>query len=56
LKDLNVISRRFDEIDELWRGFYNTHLRNAGERAEELDRAYRKLREEFDRISRMSKQ
>jgi len=55
-KDLNVISQRFDEIDELWRVFYNTHLRNAGERAEELDRAYRKLREEFDRISRMSKE
>jgi len=55
-KDLSVISQRFNEIDELWRVFYNTHLRNAGERAEELDRAYRKLREEFDRISRMSKE
>jgi len=55
-KDLNIISQRFSEIDELWRVFYNTHLRNAGERAEELDRAYRKLRDEFDRISRMSKE
>ena len=55
-KDLNVISQRFNEIDELWRVFYNTHLRNAGDRAEELDIAYRKLREEFDRISRMSKE
>ena len=53
--DLNVISQRFSEIDELWRVFYNTHLRNAGERAEELDIAYKKLREEFDRISKMSK-
>ena len=53
--DLNIISQRFDEIDELWRVFYNMHLRNAGERAEELDRAYKKLREEFDRISRMSR-
>ncbi|PIU56342.1 MAG: hypothetical protein COS87_02460, partial [Chloroflexi bacterium CG07_land_8_20_14_0_80_45_17] len=34
-KDLNVISQRFNEIDELWRVFYNTHLRNAGDRAEE---------------------
>jgi len=53
-KDLNIICQRFNEIDELWRVFYNTHLRNAGDRAEELDRAYRKLRDEFDRISRMS--
>lgn len=54
--DLNIISHRFGEIDELWRVFYSTHLRNAGEKAEELDRAYKKLRDEFDRISRMSKE
>jgi DNA recombination protein RmuC len=54
--DLNVISQRFSDIDGLWRVFYSTHLRNAGERAEELDIAYKKLREEFDRISRMSKE
>lgn len=55
-RSLNVISQRFNGIDELWRVFYNTHLRNAGERAEELDRAYKKLRDEFDRVSKMSKQ
>lgn len=55
-RSLNVISQRFNEIDELWRVFYSTHLRNAGERAEELDRAYKKLRDEFDRVSRMSKE
>jgi len=55
-KDLTIISQRFNEIDELWRVFYSTHLRNAGERAEELDIAYRKLRDEFDRISKMSKE
>jgi DNA recombination protein RmuC len=55
-KDLNIISQRFNEVDELWRVFYNTHLRNAGERAEELDMAYKKLRDEFDRILRMSKE
>ena len=53
--DLNAISQRFSDIDELWRVLYSTHLRNAEERAEELDRAYKKLRDEFDRISRMSK-
>ncbi|MDH5363823.1 MAG: DNA recombination protein RmuC [Dehalococcoidia bacterium] len=55
-KDLNIISQRFYEIDELWRVFYSTHLRNAGDRGEELDIAYKKLREEFDRISKMSKE
>jgi len=54
--DLNAISQRFSEIDGLWRVFYSTHLRNAGDRAEELDKAYKKLRDEFDRISRMSKE
>jgi len=54
--DLTIISQRFNEIDELWRVFYNTHLRNAEERAEELDIAYKKLRDEFDRISKMSKE
>jgi len=54
--DLNIISRGFDDIDGLWRVFYSTHLRNAGEKAGELDRAYKKLRDEFDRISRMSKE
>ena len=54
--DLNIISQRFNEIDGLWRVFYNTHLRNAEGKAEELDIAYKKLRDEFDRISRMSKE
>jgi DNA recombination protein RmuC len=54
--DLNMIAQRFSQIDALWRVFYDTHLRNAGERAEELDREYKKLRDEFDRISRMSKE
>lgn len=54
--DLNIISQRFSDIDGLWRVFYNTHLRNAAGKAEELDIAYKKLRDEFDRISRMSQE
>ncbi|MEW5802104.1 MAG: DNA recombination protein RmuC [bacterium] len=53
-ENLWKISRGFREIDEKWRVFYETHLRNAGRKAEELDAAYQKLREEFDRISRLS--
>ena len=51
---LLVLSRSFEEIDEKWQTFYNTHLRQLEGKAEELDRAYRKLRSEFDRISKMS--
>jgi len=54
--DLNIISQKFNEIDELWRVFYNTHLRNAEGKAEELDIAYKRLRDEFDRISKLSKE
>jgi len=51
--DLIVISRRFGEIDDKWRVFFGTHLKNATLQAEELDKSYKKLRDEFDRISKM---
>ena len=54
--DIVKLSRRFSDIDEKWRVFYDTHLRNAGTKAEELDEAYKKLREEFDRISKISEE
>ncbi|MEW6378650.1 MAG: DNA recombination protein RmuC [bacterium] len=53
-ENLWKISRGFREIDEKWRVFYETHLRNAGKKAEELDTAYQRLREEFDRVSKLS--
>jgi len=53
-ENLLKISRGFRDIDEKWRVFYETHLRNAGKKAEELDTAYQRLREEFDRVSRLS--
>jgi DNA recombination protein RmuC len=51
--DLLIISRRFAEIDDKWRVFFGTHLKNATLQAEELDKSYKKLRDEFDRISKM---
>ena len=50
------LSQRFEDIDRAWKIFYNTHLKNLTGKAEELDEAYRKLREEFDRISKLSKE
>jgi len=55
-KDLFALSREFSEIDKLWQVFYTTHLRNAEGKAEELDTAYKRLRDEFDRISRLAQE
>lgn len=46
------LSKYFEEIDKIWKVFYETHLRNLSGKAEELDRAYKKLREEFTKITK----
>lgn len=51
--DLLRISRGFAEIDVKWRLLYETHLKNAVDRAADLDRSYKKLRDEFDRIGKI---
>jgi DNA recombination protein RmuC len=51
--DLLRISRGFNEIDDKWRLLYETHLKNAVDRAADLDKSYKKLRDEFDRISKI---
>ncbi len=51
--DIVRLSQRFGEIDRCWRIFYDSHLRNAAKKAEEVDEAYRRVREEFDRIAKL---
>jgi DNA recombination protein RmuC len=51
--DLSKIDRGFREIDDKWRLLYETHLKNAVDRAADLDKSYKKLRDEFDRISKI---
>ena len=51
--DIIDLSRRFAQVDEAWRIFYGTHFRNAANKAEELDAAYRQLREDFEEIARL---
>ncbi len=51
--DIARLSQRFHEVDNNWQTFYDIHLRNATNKAEELDGAYKRLREEFDRISQL---
>lgn len=55
-RDLIKISEGFNQIDEKWRTFYDTHLKNAVGKAWELDEAYKKLREEFTRVSKISEE
>jgi DNA recombination protein RmuC len=50
--DLLRLSQRFKEVDEKWRAFHEIHLKNAEKKARELDDAYKKLRDEFDSISK----
>ena len=52
-KDIIELSRQFDAVDQAWRVFYNTHFRNAANKADELDVAYRRVRETFDQIARL---
>ena len=49
--DLARLSRQFDAVDQEWRVFYRTHLKNAVGKAEDVDLAYSKLRDEFGRVS-----
>ncbi len=54
--DLVRLSKRFGEVDEVWRIFYRTHFKNLETKAEELDYAYKKLRDEFERVSKMGEE
>ena len=51
--DIIELSRRFAAVDEAWRIFYGSHFRNAVNKADEIDAAYRQLRESFQRIARV---
>lgn len=52
--EIITLSRDFKEIDEKWRVFYQTHLRNLVNKAEEIDSAYKRISEDFDKINRLS--
>ena len=54
--DILRLSQQFRKVDEVWRVFYETHFKNLAGKAEELDKVYKELREEFDKISKLSKE
>lgn len=47
------IGEAFKNIDDSWRILYDTHLRNSIRKAEEVDRAYKNARDEFNKIAKM---
>jgi DNA recombination protein RmuC len=49
--ELRALARAFAEVDEAWRVFYGVHLRNLNAKGQELDRAYGRLREAFERVA-----
>ncbi len=49
--DLHALGQRFEALDAEWQTLYGTHLANASAKADEVDRAYRALRQEFRRVS-----
>lgn len=52
--DIINISKAFESVDKTWRTFYETHLRQAWNKAEEVNNAYKRVKEEFEKISRFS--
>ncbi len=46
--NLHKLSKQFCEIDRIWQVFYKTHFKNLEGKAEELDIAYKKLKDEFN--------
>lgn len=52
--DIIRLSQQFKDIDESWRLFYGTHFSRAIVKAGEVDQGYKKLREEFGKISKLT--
>ena len=51
--ELIRIGDAFKYIDDSWRVLYDTHLRNAYKKAEEVDKAYKNVRDEFNKVAKL---
>ncbi|MCX8141151.1 MAG: DNA recombination protein RmuC, partial [Gemmataceae bacterium] len=47
---LQALASRFQAVEDTW-SVFTTHLRNLQSKADELDRAYRQVRREFDKLT-----
>ena len=50
-EQLEELAGKFNEVDNSWKTL-NQHIRNTGNKAEEVDSGYRRIRESFDRIGK----
>lgn len=50
---LHELKARFERVEDKWDTFYRRHLKNAKNKAAELDQAYSQLREEFNKLYRL---
>lgn len=53
-KDIISLEKLFKNLEDNWKIFYNSHLKNAYNKAQEIDESYKKIKTEFDRISKFS--
>ena len=52
--DILRLASHFEEVDKLWNTFYGTHLKNMRQKADQLNKTWSLLGEEFDRIRKLS--
>ena len=52
--DIVKLSRRFKNLDDDWKVFFQTHMKNAMNKANDVNQSYGQLKQEFDRIANFS--
>jgi len=52
-ENLLFLSKIFDDLDESWRKFSEKHLKGILNSADEIDKKYKKFREEFEKIKKL---
>ncbi|MHA1245775.1 MAG: DNA recombination protein RmuC [Candidatus Thorarchaeota archaeon] len=52
--NIRRLASHFEEVQDLWNTLYGTHLKNMKQKADQLDKAWSFLGEEFERIRKLS--
>jgi len=53
-ESLLTLARDFQELESKWKTFYESHLTRAYRKAQEVDGAYKKIRDDFERIEKLT--
>ncbi len=54
INSITSLGKKFKKLERVWQTLYGTHLKNAWNKAEEIDRAYKELNDEFDKVAKLS--